>query len=208
MHQLDVLNPPQPQQTTPPLIILSYASTPNVAAHFAATYAFPHDMGCALSSLFRSTNSLGRPFARDRSQPKVSVSTAIERQHNLRFPTDVRLRSAQTETPRSVHVATLSYDSACDVNYISNGLVTDFLREEIHPLVANKDVKQAHSLSHDGIKGYVDLEWCLESRMQDWHNARFLVTTSANAPYDVVLGKRDAKRHGMNKFFGTRRQAS
>ncbi|OAK97990.1 hypothetical protein IQ06DRAFT_27050 [Phaeosphaeriaceae sp. SRC1lsM3a] len=122
-----------------------------------------------------------------------------DKSHVLRHPADVRVRGRHAGTTRGEHPAVLSYDDACAANYISSGLVTNFLGEEIHPLVEKEDIEQARSLSHEAIKGFVELEWCLENNTQDWHMARFLVTTNADPTYDIVLGKRDGQKYGMGK---------
>lgn len=93
----------------------------------------------------------------------------------------------------------LSFDNASSANYISSRFVTKFLGEEIQPVAGRDLIRQAQSLSHEAVKGYVDLEWSLENNLRDWHIARFMVTTSADPSYDIVLGERDGKRYGMDK---------
>jgi hypothetical protein len=94
----------------------------------------------------------------------------------------------------------LSYNPACPVNYIRHGFVANYLGEKIHPIVDKKDIMDAQAISHEGVKGYIELEWCLEeSNKQLWHPAHFLVTTTADPAYDIVLGSRDWERLGMGK---------
>ncbi|KAH7390764.1 hypothetical protein DE146DRAFT_142456 [Phaeosphaeria sp. MPI-PUGE-AT-0046c] len=134
----------------------------------------------------------GSPF-------KYCALTPINLQNVPRNPADVKVRGRHINTTGGEHAAVLSYDAACSVNYISSGLVTNFLGEEIHPLVEEKDLKQAQSLSPEAVKGFVDLEWRMDSNTQDWHMARFLVTTSPDPIYDLVLGNRDGRKYGMDK---------
>jgi hypothetical protein len=98
----------------------------------------------------------------------------------------------------------LSCDSSCDENYISNELVTKFLGEKIHPILDEEKLAHAQSHTHDGIQGYVELDWCLESNTEQWHMTYFLVTTTVDPAYDAVLGKRDAKKYGMGKVMSER----
>jgi hypothetical protein len=93
----------------------------------------------------------------------------------------------------------LSCDSSCDANYISNELVTKFLGQKIHPILDEEKLAHAQSLTHEGIQGYVELDWCRESNTNQWHMAYFLVTSTVDPPYDAVLGKRDAEKYGMDK---------
>jgi hypothetical protein len=55
---------------------------------------------------------------------------------------------------------------------------------------------QLHS---EEVEGYVFLDWCSEHDWKQWHNTRFLVTTTYDPPYDAVLGKADAEQYDLAK---------
>jgi hypothetical protein len=130
--------------------------------------------------------------------------TTIKTEHTLQFPTQVRLRSQLVGDTGRGHVAVLSYNPACPVNYIRHEFVTNYLGEKIHAIVDKDDITNAQALSHEGVKGYVELEWCLESNEQLWHQAHFLVTTTTDPAYDIVLGSRDWEKLGMGKTSSNR----
>ena len=116
-------------------------------------------------------------------QPKVHHAITIE------------IRSSASPVWRA---AILSADPNLDRNVISQRLVTKVLGEPIHPI--NKETTDPIEAEHEeSMKGYVDLDWCLEKDNKSIHRTRFLVTSIYNPPYDAVLGKEDARLHGMIK---------
>jgi hypothetical protein len=52
-------------------------------------------------------------------------------------------------------------------------------------------------LTGEAVGGWIDLDWCFESKIPYWHTPCFLVTTIDDAPYDAVLGKKDVEQYGL-----------
>jgi hypothetical protein len=91
----------------------------------------------------------------------------------------------------------LSCDPQSNTNVISQSLVTNVLGAHIHPLDKETISHGKEQINVQEVNGYVDLYWCFEENSKRLHNTRFIVTSSQNAPYDAVLGRRDAEHYGM-----------
>lgn len=91
----------------------------------------------------------------------------------------------------------LSCDPKSDTNVISQDLVTTVLGAHIHPFDKEVTAQGKNWINTQDVDGYVDLVWCFENNSRRMHNTRFIVTSCENAPYDAVLGMRDAERYGM-----------
>jgi hypothetical protein len=154
-------------------------------------------MGCTSSQLSRYQ----QPVGPSRTWFPLKSLTTIKTEHLLQSPTEVRLRSPLSNDTGRRHVAVLSCNPVCPVNYIRHELVTKYLGEKVLPVVNKDEMVDAEALSSEGVKGYVELEWCLESDKKQWHPAHFFVTATADPAYDVVLGTRDAERLGMSKTY-------
>jgi hypothetical protein len=101
-----------------------------------------------------------------------------------------------TPTTRSLII---SRDSISAESYISECAVTKVLHKDVQLLKHDATIRiptQSHS---EGVKGYVDLEWCLQHDQKSWNYTRFLVTTTYDPPYDAVLGRADAELYGLTK---------
>ena len=90
----------------------------------------------------------------------------------------------------------LTCDPKLDTNIISRSLVTNLLGAHIHPL-DKETLHGTEQLNAQKVDGYVELCWCFEKNSKRLHNTRFIVTSSENASYDAVLGRKDAEHYGM-----------
>jgi len=91
----------------------------------------------------------------------------------------------------------LSCDPESDTNLISHSLVTDVLGVHIHRFDKESTPYGGEHIHASEAYGYVDLVWCFEKNSKRLHSTRFIVSSSPDAPYDVVLGKRDAEHCDM-----------
>ena len=91
----------------------------------------------------------------------------------------------------------LTCDPKLDTNIISRSLVTNLLGAHIHPLDKETMLHGKEQMNIQEVDGYVDLYWCFERNSKRLHNTRFIVTSSENASYDAVLGRKDAEHYGM-----------
>jgi hypothetical protein len=114
-----------------------------------------------------------------------------------RRPVQIEIYSQAPDGTEAWRVAVLSCNPKSDTNVISQGLVTTVLSVPVHPF-DKETTKPAQSQKHcDEMDGYVDLDWCFESNRETMQSTRFFVTSCHNPPFDAVLGRPDAKRHGM-----------
>jgi hypothetical protein len=114
----------------------------------------------------------------------------------FRNPTPIELHARTSEDVETTRGAILSYDPASDNNIISHNLVTKVLGEQIHPF-NHTVVAPIQTHTGEEVGGYVDLDWYFASKKPRWNTSRFLVTTTYDAPYDAVLGKKDAEQYGL-----------
>jgi hypothetical protein len=109
------------------------------------------------------------------------------------------MRGGSIDGAPTSRAAILSYDTGSTVNYISHRFVTKVLHEDVQSFEQEATIRiptQSHTAD---VEGFVDLDWCSQHDRKQWHNTRFLVTTTYDPPYDAVLGQADAERYGMTK---------
>lgn len=75
----------------------------------------------------------------------------------------------------------LSYSSKSADSFVSQRLVTEGLKENMH---ATGD-------------GCVELTWCTETDTKNIYQAKFRISSEYDPPYDVVLGDQDATQLGL-----------
>jgi hypothetical protein len=177
----------------------SYTCTPIPQRHHCRCPCLLYAMGGNLSTPIKPVRSTYVPI----SVPHVVVSShylhfSCEKQ-GLRSPTQITVRCATTDGAPTLRAAILAYDKASNANYISRRLVTKVLHEDIQPFDRDATMCIRTQLNSEEVEGYVSLDWCSEHDRKQWHNTRFLVTTTYDAPYDAVLGKTDAERYDMIK---------
>jgi len=92
----------------------------------------------------------------------------------------------------------MSYNLGTDVNLIAPRLLSEVLGLTIHLFDKESWREMEHYNGHDGeVQGYVDLVWCFQTSRKTFEPTRFLVTSTYNPPFDVVLGRRDCKKAGI-----------
>jgi hypothetical protein len=148
---------------------------------------------CSFTHVFRSTRKVC-----DKVQLNVpSLLIVTQKRRNLQHPTSIEIRARTVDDVDTSRGAILTCDTSSDSNLISHRLVTKVLGEQYHQIEKADTMPIRTQVYGEHIYGHVDLDWCWESNTEQWHNTRFLVTTTYDPPYDAVLGRKDAEQYGM-----------
>jgi hypothetical protein len=113
----------------------------------------------------------------------------------------IEIQATLPHTQRQAwHIAALLLDLSLDYNIISRQLLQNELSiaHEIQP-IDKEDLVQSVILNGTTalIEGTIELVWCFQNFRQPYRT-RFLVTSTQDSDFDVILGRKSIEEYGLS----------
>lgn len=110
-------------------------------------------------------------------------------------------RSGAAEYDEYYRVAQMTLNPKSRNNFVAKKLATEILELPIQPLNGESEKAKLFGKRQTQVEGYVDICWRLHGAQEraPLGPTRFMVSSTSDPDYDLVLGKHDCSQYGLVK---------
>ena len=125
--------------------------------------------------------------------PRIPADTLLKQLQSI----TIHALSGASEHDDRYRVAEMTLDPKSRINLVAKKLATEILELQVQPLNGESTEPQSFWKRQTPVEGYVDIQWRTAQDRTTLGPTRFLVTSTFDPDYDLVLGKQDCLRLGL-----------